>query len=66
VGNLMCIYICSVIVQVIITVMKKTAFVKKGIRGERREGHFHFKEVSELLSLFKLRGKIAMIPEMTF
>ena len=46
--------------------MKKTAFVKKGIRGERREDHFHFKEVSELLSLFKLRGKIAMIPEMTF
>jgi len=56
----MCIYICSVIVQVIITVMKKTAFVKKGIRGERREDYFQFKEVKVLLSLFKLRGQIAM------
>jgi hypothetical protein len=40
--------------------MKKTAFVNKGIRGERREDYFQLKEVKVLLSLFKLRGKIAM------
>jgi len=35
----MCVYVCSVIIQVIVTVMKKQP-LKKGIRGERREESF--------------------------
>ena len=48
----MCTYICSVIIQVIVTVMKKQPLKKKVLRGERREVHFQFlKEVKVLLSL---------------
>jgi len=36
----MCTYICSVIVQVIITVMKKQPLYRRLKKGERREDHF--------------------------
>jgi len=35
----MSVYVCRVIIQVIVTVMKKQP-LKKGIRGERREESF--------------------------
>ena len=47
VGIVMRTYICHVIIQVIVTVMKKTAFVKKGIKGG--------KERSSLSILKKLK-----------
>ena len=54
VRNIMCTYICSVIIQVIVTVMKKQP-LKKGIRGERREVNFHFDEEKSFSPYFKLQ-----------
>jgi len=50
----MCAYICSVIIQVIVAVMKKQP-LRKGIRGERREDYFHFKRRKSFSPYFKLR-----------
>jgi len=55
----MCPYICSVIIQVIVTVMKKQP-LRKGIRGKRREEYFHFKKRKSFSPLLKLRELIAM------
>jgi len=50
----MCVYICSVIIQVIVTVMKKQP-LRKGTRGERREDRFHSKEERASLLILKLQ-----------
>jgi hypothetical protein len=45
----MCPYICSVIIQVIVTVMKKQP-LKKGIRGEKERRSLSLQKKKELLS----------------
>ena len=56
----MCTYICSVIIQVIVTVMKKTAFEKRYKGGKGEKVTFTSKEERASLLYLKLRELIAM------
>jgi len=47
----MCPYICSVIIQVIVTVMKKTTFEKR-YKGEKERRSLSLQKKKELLSFY--------------
>jgi len=57
VRTVMCAYLCSVIIQVIVTVMKKTTFEKR-YKGGKERRFFRFKEEKNFSPYYNAQDKL--------